>query len=187
LLGITKKKAIYYIYRLRKQGYVKTSAASNKTRIYYIARKNKLGGESYYDILNMHSPVKLAESYFYRVYGRKPSLEETLIFAIKTKQVRVITAALGLFKSIDNWTLLGELARKNHVERSVGALYDIARKIMKTRRMNKSLRNSLLPEKSAKFAEMIEGFKSKDYSGIEEKWKIRIPLNKSDLEDYMIK
>lgn len=184
ILNVDKAKAIYYIHRLRKEGYVKTKAASDKTRIYYIYRKNKLGGKSYYEVINLYSPIKLAESSFYKVYGREPTLEETLIYAIKSKKVRVITAALSLFKHIDNWTLLGELARKNHVERSVGALYDLSRKIMKTRRMTKKLRNSILPKEDDNFAEMIKGFKSKDFKEIEETWKIRIPLNKADLEDY---
>lgn len=186
-LNVDRKKAIYYIYRLRKECYVKTKASSDKTRIYYIYRKNKLGGKSYYDIINEHSPVKLAESSFYKIYGREASLEETLVYAIKTKKIRVIIAALGLFTKIDNWSLLGELARKNHVERSVGALYDLSRTIMKTRRMSKKLRTSILPDKNAKFAEMIEGFRSKDFKDIEETWKIRIPLNKADLEDYTAK
>jgi len=184
ILKVNKKKATYYVYRLRKEGYVKTGAASNKKRIYHISRKNRLGGKSYYEIINAHSPIKLAESSFYKIYGREPSLEETLIFSIKTKRIRVITAALSLFKSINNWTLLGELARKNHVERSVGALYDVSRTIIKTRRMSKLLRNSLLPSKNAEFAEIIKGFRSKDFKDIEENWKIRIPLNKADLEDY---
>ena len=184
LLNVDKSKAIYYIYKLRKEGYVKTKAASDKSRIYYIYRKNKLGGTSYYEIINIYSPIKLAESTFYKIYGRKPSLEETLIFAIKTKKVRVITASLSLFKNIKNWTLLGKLARKNKVERSVGALYDLSRKIMKTKKMSEQLRKSILPKKNSKWAYMIEGFKSKDFISIEEIWKIRIPLNMADLEDY---
>ncbi len=184
LLNVDKTKAIYYIYKLRKEGYVKTKAASDKSRIYYIYRKNKLGGTSYYEIINIYSPIKLAESTFYKIYGREPSLEETLIFAIKTKKVRVITASLSLFKNIKNWTLLGKLARKNKVEHSVGALYDVSRKIMKTKKMSEQLRKSILPKKNSECAYMIEGFKSKDFNSIEEIWKIRIPLNMADLEDY---
>lgn len=185
ILNVDRQKAIYFVFRLRKNGYVKTRADSRKKRVYYIYRKNKLGGKSYFDVINSYSPIKLAESSFYKVYGRDPTLEETFVYAIKTKKIRVITAALGLFSSISNWTLLGNLARKNHVERSVGALYDVARTIMKTRRMSEQLRKSLLPAKNARFAEMIEGFKSKDFKEIEERWKIRIPLNKADLEDYI--
>ncbi len=183
ILKVDKKKAVYYIYRLRKEGYVKTKAASNKIRIYYISRKNKLGGKSYYELINQYSPFKLAESTSYKVYGREPSLEEALIYAIKTKQVRAITASIFLFKSITNWALLSKLARENHVERSVGALYDVARQILKVRRMNKTIRNSMLPKKGDSFADIITGFSSKDFKEIEKIWKIRIPLNKADFED----
>ncbi len=185
ILNVNKKKATYYLYRLRKKGYVKTRHTSDNKRIHYIDKKNKIKGKDYYDIINKYSPIKLAKSNFYKVYGREITLEEALIYAIKTKKIRVITAALGLFKSIKNWTLLGKLARENKVERSVGALYEIARKIMKTRKMNKTLMNSLLPKKRDNFAEMIKGFKSKDFKEIEKRWKIRIPLNKADLEDYL--
>jgi len=184
LLDVDKSKAIYYIHKLRKEGYVKTKAASDKSRIYYIYRKNKLGGTSYYDVINIYSPIKLAESSFYKIYGKGPSLEETLVYAIKTKKVRVITASLSLFKHMKNWTLLGKLARKNKVERSIGALYDLSRNIMKTKKMSEQLRKSILPEKYSKYAYMIEGLKSKDFKDIEKRWKIRIPLNKADLEDY---
>jgi len=183
ILGVDKKKAIYYIHRLRKGGYVRTKAASDKSRIYYIFRKNRLGGISYYEIINKYSPIILAESSFYKIYGRVPSLEETLIFAIKTKKIRVIIAALSLFKHIKNWTLLGKLTRKNKVERSVGALYDLSRRVMKTKKMSRQLRNSILP-KNSRYAYMIDGFKSKDYQDLEETWKIRIPLNKRDLDEY---
>jgi hypothetical protein len=184
LLDVDKNKAIYYVYKLRKKGYVKTKATSDKSRIYYVYRKNKLGGTSYYEIINRYSPIKLAESSFYKIYGREPSLEETLIFAIKTKKVRVITASVSLFKHIKNWTLLGKLARQNKVERSVGALYDLSRKIMKTKKMSEQLKRSILPKKNSEYAYMIKGFKSKNFKDIEETWKIRIPLNKADLEDY---
>ncbi len=185
LLDINRSKAIYYVHKLRKEGYVKTKATSDKSRIYYIYRKNKLGGKSYYDIINRYSPIKLAESSFYKIYGREPSLEETLVYAIKTKKVRVITASLSLFKHIKNWPLLGELARKNHLERSVGALYDLSRKVMKTRKMSEQLRKSILPERKSEIVYMIEGFKSKDFNAIEETWRIRIPLNKADFEDFI--
>ena len=185
-LQVDKKKAIYYVYKLRKEGYVKTRLASNKIRIYHIYKKNKLGGKSYFEVINQYSPIKLSESSFYKIYGREPSLEETLIFAIKTKKIRVIVASLSLFRKINNWTLLGKLAKENNLERSVGALYDLSRKIMRTRRMSQQLRKSLLPSKNAKFTEIIPRFKSKDFMEIEKVWKIRIPLNKADLEDYKV-
>lgn len=183
LLNVDKKKAIYYIYRLRKKGYVKTKKSSNNMRIYYISYSNKLKGVNYYDILNKHSPVKLVKK-TYVVYGTTPTLEETLIFAIKTGSIRSILASLALFKKIDNWSLLYQLAKKNNIEREVGALYDLARKIMRTRKMTKRFRNNSLPKKGDKFKYIIYGLKTKHFNEIENKWKIYLPFNKNDLEDY---
>ena len=42
-----KKKAIYYVYRLRKQGYIKTRKNQENKSIYNISFENKLKGESY--------------------------------------------------------------------------------------------------------------------------------------------
>lgn len=183
-LKMKKSTAIKVISLVRKEGYVKTKQTSKKKRVYYISRLNKIGGKSYYDILNEHSPVKLSESEVYKVYGREPSLEETLIYAIKTKNIRVILSALALFKHIHNWSLLYELAKKNQAERKVGVLYDLARKYMRTRRMNKVFRRNVLPKKESKYSYIIEGLQSKDFKEIEETWKVYVPFNASDLENY---
>jgi len=187
ILNISRQTAINYISELRRAGYVKTRYAYNHKRIYHISLMNKIGGESYYQIINSMSPIQLTESEVYKIYGRKPILEETLIYAIKTRKLRVILAALSLFKHINNWTLLSELARKNKVERKVGALYDLAKQTFKIRRMNKKYRETNLPKKVDKYAFIIHGFKSKDFIKIQDLWKIYIPFNKSDLTDYHIK
>lgn len=184
ILSVSKAKAIYYIYRLRKQGYVKTTTVSSKKKVYYISFEHTLGGTSYTDILNENSPLKLATSTTYRIYGKTPSLEETLIYAIKTKKLRTVLASLALFKKINNWTELYRLAKANHVEREVGALYDLARKIMKTRKMPKRFRNNILPQENSAFEFIIKGLRSKEFGEIESTWKIYLPFNKQDLEDY---
>lgn len=186
ILNINKKKAIYHIYRLRKKGYVKTKKLSNNKRVYSISFENRLKGTSYYEILNKISPVKISAPRIYKIYGKAPSFEETLIFAIKTQSLRIILASLALFKKIDNWPELYQLAKKNHIEKQVGALYDLSRKIMKTRRMTKKFRNTALPDKDAVFKYMIPGLKSKDFKEIEKIWRIYLPFNKKDLEDYEI-
>ncbi|MFH1972782.1 MAG: hypothetical protein ABIJ18_04875 [archaeon] len=183
LLSIDKQKAIYYIYRLRKKGYVKTSKFSDNTRVYNISYSNRFKGINYYDILNKYSPVKLVKK-TYITYGVSPTLEETLIFAIKTKSLRTILASLALFKHIEDWSQLYQLAKKNHIEREVGALYDLARKIMRTRRMTKRFRNNALPKEDNKCYYIIDGLKSKNFKEIENTWKVYIPFNKQDLEDY---
>ncbi len=184
ILKIKKSTAIKLISLLRKAGYVKTKQTSKKKRVYYISMQNKIGGKSYYDIINNYSPIKLSEAEIYKIYGREPSLEETLIYAIKTRKLRVISAAISLFKHINNWVLLYDLARKNQAERKVGALYDLSRKFIKTRRMSKKFRNSSLPSKEDKYIYIIEDLESKDFKEIEKTWKVYLPFNLSDLEEY---
>ena len=183
-LGVSREKAIYYIYRLRKRGYVKTKRLNNNKRVYNISFENRLRGTSYYEIINKLSPIKISTSKTYRIYGKEPTLEETLVYAIKARSLRTILAALVLFKRIDNWVNLYQLAKKNHIERQVGALYDVARKIMLTRRMTDRFRNNALPKKDYRWRDVIPGLKSDDFGNIEKTWKIYIPFNKKDLEAY---
>src|SRR3989344_3582566 len=103
ILEVDKKMATYYIHRLRKEGYVKTRRLSNNRRVYRISIDNKLGGKSYYDIINQYSPLKISTPIIHKIYGKEPTLEETLIYAIKTKSLRTILASLALFKKISSW------------------------------------------------------------------------------------
>src|SRR3989338_5678121 len=184
ILTINKKKAIYYLLRLRKQGYVKTRRLSNNRRVYTISVENKLGGKSYYEIINHYSPIKITTPVIYKIYGKEPTLAETLIYALKTKSLRIILASLALFKRIDNWVELYKLAKENHLERQVGALYDLARKIMRVRKITQRFRHSALPKEEYKFEYVITGLESKDFKEIEKIWKIYLPFNKKDLEEY---
>lgn len=185
ILNVSRKKAIYFIHRLREKGYVRTKYNSDKKRIYYISFENVLGGTSYIDILNKHSTIKLSSSETYKIYGRNPSIEETLVYAVKTRNVRYLIASLALFRKIKNWPELYALARKNNLTREIGALYDVAnRTLKKLRRMDKRFRNNALPKKKERYRYLIGGIKSRDYSNIEKTWKIYIPLNSADLEEY---
>ena len=186
LLSTSREKAIYYIYRLRKKGYLKTKRQGNK-RIYYISFENKLGGISYYDIINKNSPIKISGAEIYKIYGKELSLEETLVYAIKTKSLRTILASLALFRKIHNWAKLYNLSKKNHTERQVGALYDLARKIMRTRKMTKRFLNHSLPKKKDKYVYIIDNLSSDDFKEIERKWKVYLPFNNADLEGYKSK
>ena len=184
ILKTNKGKTIYYLFRLRKEGYVKTKRLSNNKRVYNISFENKLKGTSYFEIINKYSPVKIATPITYKIYGKDPSLEETLVYAIKMGSLRTILASLALFKKITNWSELYQLAKKNRIERQVGALYDLAKKIMKVRRMPDRFRNNALPNKKYNFEYTIPGLISKDFKDIEETWKIYLPFNKNDLSDY---
>jgi hypothetical protein len=183
-LQVNRRQAIYYIHRLKKQGYVKTRRTSDNKRVYYISFENSLGGFSYYDIINRNSPIKLVEPKTDLVYGNEPTLEETLIYAIKTGSLRAILAALALFRKIEDWSSLYHLAKESHLLRQVGALYDLARKVMRTRRMTLRFRNNALPKKSDGFEYMLHHVKSRDFKDIEAVWKVHLPFNRRDLEDY---
>ncbi len=183
-LGVNRQQATYYIHRLRKQGYVKTTRDHEGRRIYRINKKNRLGGISYTELLNKDSPIKLAESQVHMIYGNIPSHEEILIHAIKKANVRYLLSALSQFKKIDDWSLLYQLAKKENVVRQVGALYDLARKVMKVRRMPKRFRNNALPKKETRKKYIVQKLFSKDFKSIEDEWKIHIPLNTADLEEY---
>lgn len=184
-LDVDRQKAAYYIFRLRKKGYVKTKRLSNNKRVYNISFENRLKGISYYELINQLSPIKITTPRTYKIYGKAPNYEETLVYAIKTESVRTILAALALFKKIENWSELYQLAKKNHIERQVGALYDLARKFFKIRRMTKRFRNNALPKKKYTYRHLIKGMTSKDFTDIEKTWKIYLPFNKKDLEEYL--
>ncbi len=186
-LNVDLVKAIYYIHRLRKMGYVKTRYTPEKKRVYYISFDNKLGGKSYIDVINEYAPLKLVQSDVYKIYGREITVEEAIIYAIKQKRVRFIIACLSLFKKIKNWSALYKLAKNEDCVREVAALYDVARLyIPKIPRMPERFRNLAKPKKTDKYKYIIKRFDSKHFKELEKKWKVYIPLNKGDLEEYRI-
>ena len=91
---------------------------------------------------------------------------------------------MALFGKIINWVELYNIAKKNNIERQVGALYDLARQIMKVRKMSPKFRSSTLPKEKYKFEYVVPKLKSRDFTGIEKIWKIYLPFNKKDLEEY---
>mgnify|MGYP001570916077 CR=1 FL=1 len=187
ILNVNEKRAVYLVSRLRKKGYVKTIQEKDNTRVYNISKKNAIEGKSYFDVINKYAPLGIYPLKDYKIHGKTPSLEETLIYAIKTQEIRTLIACLGLFKKIHNWNLLYRLAKKDNLLREVGALYDIARLIIKTRKISKRFINLSLPGKNDKYKYLKEGFKSANFNNIEQKWKVYIPLNMADLEEYLIK
>ena len=145
-LNIKKRTAINYAWKLRKNGYLTTSYARNKIRLYRIdPLRRKKTGYSLYNLINKYSKVKISAREDYIIHSNKePSVEEVLVRAIDTKEFRIVLASLGLFNKIKNWTLLGEIARNKNIGKKVGALYDTARTIIRTRRMDEKTRKALL-------------------------------------------
>jgi hypothetical protein len=187
LLNVNRIKAIKILSRLRKKNYVKTKRLSNNKRVYEISFENRLGGSSYIDTLNKYSPIKISGADIHRIYGKKLGPEETLIEALKSKNHRQILASLTLFKKINDWPQLYRLSKAENLEREVGALYTLSRKLMKTKKITKRFQNLSLPKKNVKYKYIIEGLNSKDFKDIESKWKVYLPFNNADLEDYASK
>ena len=184
-LNVNRTRAIYLIYRLRKKGYVITKQDSNNSRIYFISKQNKLGGTSYIDVINENSPIKLSSSEVYKIYGRRVSIEETIIYALKTHRFRYILASLGLYKKVKNWSELYRLAKKNDLIKEVGALYDLTRIIIpRIKKMSKTFEYYALLKDENEYRYIIPNLKSKDFSSIGEKWKVFIPFSIEDLTGY---
>lgn len=184
-LKVNRQRAIYIIYRLRKLGYVKTIYGQGNKRTYYISRKNKVSGKSYTEKINELSSIQLASWNPHYVYGREISYEEALIYAIKKRDIRYTIASLALFKKIRNWSLLYKLAKEENLISEVAVLYELSRRIIKkVRKMPKRYQNLAKKNISNKYRYIKDGFKSDSFQDLEKKWRVYIPLNISDLEEY---
>jgi len=185
ILGINKNKTIYYIHRLKKLGYIKTKYKSDKKRIYFISKENTLNQMSYSDILNKYSPVKIYDSEVYKIHGRNIGIEEAIVYAIKTGKFRYVLSSIFLFRKKIKWKVIYEYAKKDNLLRQVGALYDLSRIILnKVRKIDNRFKIKMLPKKSDKYKYIINNLKSKDFKNIEEIWKVYIPFNKGDFEEF---
>ncbi len=187
-LKINRTRAIYVIHRLRKLGYVKTSYGAGNRRLYSISLMNKQNRTSYLEEFNKNMPnpsLRIRDDENYFVYGRKLKVEEELIYALNKKRIRYVISCLFLFRKIEDWHLLYNMAKKENLSRQISALYDVARIfIRKVRRMPERFRRLTIPKKNDKYIFIVDGFSSDDFKEIERKWKVYIPLNRDDLEEY---
>lgn len=184
-LKISRRTAINYVSLLRREGYLRNYSGGRKKRLYIIKliKRKEIGYPDIYEIINKYSRIGLITRKEYIRYDKNLTIEEVIIEAIKTKEYRTILAVLDLFKRVKNWSLLGKLAIKEKLGRKVGALYDVARTIIKTKRMDLRTKKTLLKSKvKTKF--IIPKLRGKNFIDIEKTWKVYIPFNKSDLERY---
>ncbi|MEK6893212.1 MAG: hypothetical protein AABX07_03330 [Nanoarchaeota archaeon] len=187
-LKIDRAKAIYLLHRLRKLGYIRTKYLPNKKRIYSITPLNKQEGISYIEAFNKNMPnasLRINDKEDYFVHGRAIKAEDLLIYALKKGTVRYIISSLFLFRKIKDWFYLYRLAKKENLARQISALYEVARIfIKKVRKMPKRFRRLTTPKKEDKYLFIVKGFSSDDFKDIEKKWKVYIPLNRADLEEF---
>ena len=188
VLEVKKSTAIKIVSILRKEGFVETSGGGKKPRLYKISPLRIAGKEhlGLYDIINKYSKVKLREPYTHKIIDRNLSVEEAIPMAVKEgeKNFRLVLAALGLFNYINRWSKLCSYAKEYNVARKVGALYDVARTIIKVKRMDKRTRKALLKGKD-KSRFIIKPHKPNYYKEIEKMWGVYIPFHKSDLDRYV--
>ena len=186
-LKVKKSTAIKMVSLLKKEGFVETSGGGRQPRWYKISPIRIAGKEhlGLYDMINKYSKVKLWEPYKHKVMDRNLSVEEAIPMAVKEgeRNFRLVLAVLGLFNRVRNWPNLCNYSKKYNVARKVGALYDVARSIMKTRKMDNRTRKALLKGKDkSKF--IIKPHKTKYFKEIEKIWGVYIPFNKADLTRY---
>ncbi len=185
-LNVSRRTAVNYVYEMHKLGLVETRYGLGKRmRLYYIRPVpiKKTGNPGLCETLNKYSRVKLQERIEQRVHGAELSPEDAIVLAITDKSVRALMAAIDLFDNITDWKRLAKLAKENGVGRHAGALYDIARKVTRTWKMDERVYNGLLNSK-AEDQYIIKGLRSNDFQDIERKWNVFIPLNWADLEEY---
>ena len=183
-LGVGRRTAVNYISKLKKYGYVRTSRGKGKIRLYEISGVKfvKKSGTELYDFINKHSPIKVREPYRYVIHD-KITAEDAIPRAIETKDFRIILAAMHLFRLVEDWPELNRHANARGVQKAVGALYELARKYMRVRRIDKRTANAFMKAKTMeKF--IVPNMRSRDFLDIEKKWEIHIPFNKSDMERY---
>src|SRR3989344_3560322 len=137
-LNINQRTAINLASKLRKAGYLEYFSGGRKKRIYQISpfRFRILGNPGLYEILNKYSKIKLQEPFKHFIHGRKLKIEEALVLAIKSGNIRTILASLNLFLHIKNWSLLNKIAKKYNIQRNVGAFYEATKLTIKVKRMD---------------------------------------------------
>ena len=182
-MNIQKKTGIVYIHMLRKSGFVKTMRGRRGNRLYDISplRLRKVGSGGFIDIINQNSNMKIQRRYEHRIYGRDVTIEEAIIYALKTENSRIILASLRLFRKELDWKGLYTLAKKDRVERHLGALYDLSRRFFRVRKIDGRILRRMM-ETSVRKKYLVGKRKSHDFTDIEKKWKVHIPFNRSDME-----
>jgi hypothetical protein len=164
--------------KLKKEGYA--TGKGKKPRLYRITTtKQRKRGIGMYTLINKYSKMKLAEPYIHEVHG-KYEAEDAIIDAIQTGSFRVILASLRLFNHVTDWKKLYREAKRKSIWNKVGALYDLARMHVKTRRIPKKYWKPIKTGKEY----LIRDYKTKEenYLWIRDKWNVEIPFRKGDME-----
>lgn len=141
LLGIKKTSALNLLSKLKKQNRVTVSGGGRQKRIYTISRLPVKKTRGFYDIVNKYSKIKLVPKFRHYAHGRY-TVENAIIDGILIGDSRTLEASSYLFKRVNDWKRLFELAKEKKVVKSVYKLYYKAKKSFKCRTMPKRYINS---------------------------------------------
>ena len=174
-LNLTKNSAANLVSKLRKEGYLKSSGGGKQPRIYTISlKKNSSLENGMFDILATKTPVKVVPPFTHKVKG-KYKIEDAIVDLIKLNDIRILSGVVYLFNYVTDWAYLRRKA--SGIEARLGALYDFASKVRKTRKMPANIRSALNRKKPKK----IDYWILKNHpSEMELKWNTTIPLKGED-------
>jgi len=178
-LNLTKNSAANLVSKLKKEGHLTSSVGSNRKRIYTISLKNKpLLGKGMFDILSEKTPIKITAPFEHKIIGNY-RIEDAIVDLIRLDDIRILKGIVYLFNYVSDWSYLKQKAKG--VEAKLGALYDFARNVRKTKKMPEKTRKALLRHKPKNMTRWIL---DKNPDKIAKEWNITIPLGGEEFDKH---
>ena len=140
---LTRASALNFISKLKKKRLVQTKGGGKQIRWYKISDKPIEKENGMYEIINKYTPVKLYSSIRHICYGKKYTIEETIVDCLKKQDPRHELAAAFLLNKIKDWKRMKDLIKKEKLENRFIALYNLSRQHIKIRRIPKNFENYL--------------------------------------------
>lgn len=132
--NIARQTALNELSNLKKKGFVTVSGGGKKKRLYRVSHTKIPLDNGIYSIVNKYSPEKLAPVFIHKTYGNY-SVERAIVDAIQLGDIRTNQATMHLFRHVTNWKKLFSVAQKKGVTNQVIALYNVAKKTTKVKRI----------------------------------------------------
>ena len=134
--NLSRASALNKLSKLKKQGRATVSGGGYQKRIYTVSDKKIVKTNGFYDLVNKYSPEKLVPKFEHVIHGRY-TIEEAIIDGIEIGDIRTLEATKHLFRNVNNWKRLFDLAKRNRMVKKVRNLYQETYREMKTKKMPK--------------------------------------------------
>jgi hypothetical protein len=132
--GLNRQSAINLLSKLKKRGFVRVSGGGRQKRIYTVSRFSKKPTNGFYDMVNKYSPEKLQPRFEHYVLGRY-TVEHAIIDGIRLKDSRTLEATAHLFRHVEDWKRLFDLAKKYGLKDDIIKLYNHAKESTRCKRI----------------------------------------------------